>query len=116
MTKTNSTQRSGEQRQRQKRSPFVSRIEHLIDWAEPTVLKTCRDVWRETHPRGMELADLHQEGRIAVFEAAEAITAARRPRAMVATVVRRQAYDAIRDLSGRERRGAAGHAKHAAAG
>jgi len=108
-------QQSGEQQQGQKRSPFVSKIEHLIDWAEPTVQRTCREVWRETHPRGMELVDLQQEGRIAVFEAAEVIATARRPRAMVATVVRRQAYDAIRLLSGLERRGMPRHAKHAAA-
>ncbi len=89
---------------RKQGSPFVSRIEHLLDWAEPTIQQVCQDVWRETSPTGLELVDLHQEGRVAVLEAADAIAAAHRPQAMVATVVRRQAYDAVRVLSERDPR------------
>jgi len=77
------------------------KIEHLLDWAEPIIRRTCRDVWRETWPRGLELEDLFQEGRIAVFLAAERISRAMRPGALVTTIVRRQAYDAVRLLADR---------------
>jgi DNA-directed RNA polymerase specialized sigma24 family protein len=47
------------------------------------------------------LADLYQEGRIAVFLAAEEIAVAASPEALVKTVVRRQAVDAIRTQADR---------------
>jgi len=71
-------------------------IEHMLDWAEPTIRRTCRDVWQRTKPRGLELEDLCQEGRIAVFLAADEISTARQPQSLVSTIVRRQAYDALR--------------------
>lgn len=82
-----------------KRLVCGSKIEHLLDWAEPIVRNVCREVWREARPRGLELEDLHQEGRIAVFQAAEEIACASDHAAMVATVVRRQAIDAMRLLA-----------------
>jgi len=77
------------------------KIEHMLDWAEPIIRRCCRQVWQEVWPRGLELDDLFQEGRIAVFLAAEKISTCRRPHALVAAIVKRQAYDAIRMLADR---------------
>jgi len=77
------------------------KIEHLLDWAEPIIRRACRKVWRDKKPRGLELADLRQEARIAVFLAADQISTARRPAALTATIATREAYDAVRVLSTR---------------
>jgi DNA-directed RNA polymerase specialized sigma24 family protein len=71
----------------------------LIEWAEPIIREVCQEVWREARPRGLEIEDLYQEGRIAVFQAAREIAAATDHAAMVATVVRCQALDALRLLA-----------------
>ena len=83
--------------------PFFGReIEHLLDWAEPTVQMVSRAIWVEvqspTLARVVDLEDLYQEGRIGVFERARDIVAARSPRALAAAVVRSRVYDALRKL------------------
>ena len=78
---------------------FASAIEHLLDWAEPTIRGVCLEVDGDLDPCGVELADLYQEGRIAVFEAAEEIMSAGDPQALVATVVRRRVRNALRTLA-----------------
>lgn len=80
-------------------SLFASKIEHMIEWAEPIIREVCQEVWREARPRGLEIEDLYQEGRIAVFQAAREIASATDHAAMVATVVRCQAVDALRLLA-----------------
>ncbi|MBM3497048.1 MAG: hypothetical protein FJX74_00095 [Armatimonadetes bacterium] len=84
-----------------RRFSLASNIEHLLDWAEPIIRKTCREAWQHSPRRGYELADLHQEGRIEVFLGAERIMAAQDPAAMTATLVRRRALKAARSLSDR---------------
>lgn len=91
--------RGARHRHRAGPSLFASIVEHLLDWAEPTIRSVCQEVWREARPRGLEIEDLYQEGRIAVFQAAEEIAAASDHAAMVATVVRCQAVDALRLLA-----------------
>jgi DNA-directed RNA polymerase specialized sigma24 family protein len=81
---------------------FARSIEHLLDWAEPTIRTVCWSVWQEARraslERVVEIEDLYQEGRIGVFQAAEVITSARRPRALAAAIVRRRVSDALRRL------------------
>ena len=87
--------------QQRPRGRFLSAraIEQMIEWAEPIVSRVCQEVWREMRPQGLQLADLKQEGRIAVFEAAQQIASAQSPRAMAKIVIRRRAYNALRDLA-----------------
>jgi hypothetical protein len=70
----------------------------MLDGAEPTIRKTCQEIWRRQQPRGIELKDLYQEGRIAAFEAAGRILAARNPLGLVVTVVRRRIGRVLHDL------------------
>jgi len=84
---------------------FGRTIEHLVDWAEPTVQAVCWAIWQEVESplltRVVEMEDLFQEGRIGVFERARDIVAARSPRALGAAVVRSRVYDALRRLMAR---------------
>lgn len=84
---------------RGRRVSLARRIEHLIEWAEPIIRSVCGEVWRETNPQGLELEDLYQEGRIEVFQAAQKVLLADDPRALVAVVVRRRAFKAVRQLA-----------------
>jgi len=81
---------------------FGRTLEHLVDWAEPTVQAVCRAIWQEVESpsltRVVEMEDLFQEGRIGVVERARDIVAARSPRALGAAVVRSRVYDALRRL------------------
>jgi DNA-directed RNA polymerase specialized sigma24 family protein len=81
---------------------LAQRIERLCAWAEPTIRTVCWSIWQEARcaslERVVEIEDLYQEGRIGVFQAAEVITSARRPRALAAAIVRRRVWDALRRL------------------
>ncbi len=81
---------------------FGRTIEHLVEWAEPTVQAVCRAIWQEVAcpslARVVEVEDLFQEGRIGVFERAREIVTARSPRALGAAVIRSRVYDALRRL------------------
>ena len=93
------TMASSARPRRRRRLLFASAIEHLLDWAEPTIRGVCLEVDGDLDPCGVELADLYQEGRIAVFEAAAEIMSAQEPQALVATVVRRRVRNALRTLA-----------------
>jgi DNA-directed RNA polymerase specialized sigma24 family protein len=83
---------------RQRRFSYARKIEHLLDWAEPTIARVCGEMWGELQPRSLELEDLHQEGRIAAFQFAREIVSAGDPEALLATIVRRRVRNAIRDF------------------
>lgn len=80
------------------RSSFARKIERLLDWAEPTIIRVCGEVWSELRPRSLEMEDLEQEGRIATFQFARQILSAADPEALLATIVRRRLRNAIRDF------------------
>jgi DNA-directed RNA polymerase specialized sigma24 family protein len=97
-TMPKTTRRVVQQTNRLRRFSYARKIEHLLDWAEPTIIRVCGEVRAELRPRGLDIEDLYQEGRIATFQFAKEILLAGDPEALLATIIRRRVRNAIRDF------------------
>jgi DNA-directed RNA polymerase specialized sigma24 family protein len=97
-TMATATRRVADETKRHRRFSYARKIEHLLDWAEPTIIRVCGEVWAELRPRSLEMEDLYQEGRIATFQFAREVLSASDPEALLATIVRRRVRNAIRDF------------------
>ena len=90
-------------RRREMGAFFCARpVERLCEHVEPVVVRVCWAIWGDVVAecpslcRVVDLEDLLQEGRIAVFEAAEYLGGARSPRALAAAVVRTRVRNSLR--------------------